>query len=697
MGEETPDPATATHRRAAPLPRLSLVQRLLLPAALLLPLAILGLGAWIAWRAAWDEARAELARTADAAAEHARSLLELHRLRGRFVEEMLDGLGAEQIRARQPQLHARLHQVLAPGTEPASYSVFVFDAAGSMVLSSERQPAPGGDFSDREYFRALSAPGAPRLQVGEVALGRTGNRLFFPVSMRREGAGGAFAGLINISVWPEGIAEGLARLRGQPGDILSLVRQDGAVLARTRPLDRPPPWRQPAGSSVLALISTGAERLEAEGPSPLDGTRRLFAYRRLEGWPLYASVARDRAAIVARWRERALLLLALGLPATFALAMLSLLARRAQEAAEAGQAGLEVRVAQRTAELARSTAELAESEGRLRVALEAADLGTWEMDCATGATERTPRTLAIFGMGPEHAHGTHAAWHDFIHPQDRPRVREGLDALRRGESERYAMEYRFERPDGRMIWVESCARTVQRAPDGTPRRIAGTVQDVTARREAEERRALLAREVDHRAKNVLAVVQAALRLTPRTDAATYARAVEGRVAALARAHTLLAAQRWAGAGLREVLEGELSAFLLEGGGSGGPQAELHGPPLRVSPSAAQSLSLVVHELATNAVKHGALSVPAGRLGVSWSVEAQPAELLLRWRESGGPAPRADAPRGFGSRLIGAVVRDQLGGALALDWAEDGLRVEMRFPLSRIGLDAAEPQELSPAI
>jgi PAS domain S-box-containing protein len=687
-------PGASAGGAAARRPRLRLLQRLMLPAAALLPLAIIGMGAWLAWRSAWDEARAQLTSTAEAAAEHARSLIELHRLRAGQVNQLLEGLSDEWIRADEAELHQDLRRLLELDGGPAPFSLFVFDRNGRVLLSSDFARAPPGDYRDRDYFSGMQGPGAPAMRVGEVMLGRANNALFFPVTLPRARTGnglpaGSFDGIVNISIRPATIAAGLRRLQAQPGDVISLVREDGAVLARTLPIERPPPWRQTPDAEVGRFMRDGRERFEFSGPSPLDRVDRLVAYRRLDGLPLYAAVARDTAVLSARWRERALLLLALGLPATLALTLLAWLTRRAQDAAEAARLRLEQRVAERTA-------DLATSEGRLRLALEAADLGTWEVDLRVGVVERTARTLSIFGLGPDFGRGHYLAWRARIHAEDREGVSAAFDAVVAGRKDRYMAEYRFHRPDGRWIWIESRARVVERGPDGKATRIAGTVQDVTARREAEERRSLLAREVDHRAKNALAVVQAALRLTPRADAESYAKAVEGRVSALARAHTLLAAARWTGAELREVLAGELATFLPAGGGEAEPRAELEGPPLQVAPAAAQSLSLALHELATNAVKHGALSTPGGRLHVCWSAEEESGLLVLRWGERGGPAPQPGLRRGFGSRLLAATVRDQLGGMLTQDWSPAGLTVEMRIPLSRVRAGEAAPGQLTPA-
>lgn len=673
------------------LPRL--LQRVMLPAALLLPLSILGLGLWTAWQATREEARAGLSLGAEATAEHARSLFEAHRLRAQLVDELLAGRDATSIRAEEPALHARLRQVLAlggAGTEPG-FTLWVFDRAGRIILNTEAPQSPTIDFSDRGYFRALAAPNPPPVHVDEVVRGRATGMLNFGLSIpRAPGPDGGFNGLVNISLFPERMAVHLGRLAGEESDNVTLLRADGLVLARSPLPSTPPPWSLPADAPALAMMRGGLTYFERAGASPLDAVPRFVAYRQVEGWPLYVSIARDRAVVLKAWRERALLLLGFGLPATLALTLLAFLVRRAQWQAEAANAGLEQRVARRTT-------ELATSEERLRLALEAADLGTWEVDFRAALLQRSPRMLAILGYPPGAAVVPYPTPRQDVHPDDRPALAAATEALRLGEQDRYRLEYRVRRPDGGWVCVEACARVVERDAQGLALRLAGTIQDVTARRDAEERRILLAREVDHRAKNALAVVQAALRLTPRGDAESYAKAVEGRVASLARAHSLLAAERWAGADLTRVLEGELAAFLPSAAAPGAPRAVVEGPTMQVAPAAAQSLSLVFHELATNAVKHGALSAAGGRLDVSWTLDEEGGALVLLWRERGGPPAREATRRGFGSRLVSAVVRDQLGGALRQEWDATGLTVEMRIPLPRVRAGDPAKSVLAPAM
>jgi two-component sensor histidine kinase len=206
------------------------------------------------------------------------------------------------------------------------------------------------------------------------------------------------------------------------------------------------------------------------------------------------------------------------------------------------------------------------------------------------------------------------------------------------------------------------------------------------------------REVDHRAKNALAVVQSVLRLTPRDEPAAAFAAVEARVAALARVHSLLAEGGWSGADLRAVAERELAPYAAPHGGEGparGPSVSLDGPDVPLAAAAVQPLAMVLHELATNAAKHGSLSVPGGRVEVRWRAGRGAGDdggmLRLRWTETGGP-PVSGAPsrRGFGTRVVEATVRGQLGGSVERRWEASGLVVEVAVPIARLVADAGGP-------
>ncbi|WP_165838789.1 PAS domain-containing protein [Roseicella frigidaeris] len=231
------------------------------------------------------------------------------------------------------------------------------------------------------------------------------------------------------------------------------------------------------------------------------------------------------------------------------------------------------------------------------------------------------------------------------------------------------------------------------ASDGRVIGVAAIFRDMRQRKAAEERQALLAREVDHRAKNVLAVVQGLVQLTDAREPAAFKRAVAGRIAALARAHTLLAEDRWHGTDLRTLLAGELAPFLGE------HRAELSGPRVALPPGAAQPMAMAIHEMATNALKYGALSAAAGRLAVSWYLASRSDGvplLRLRWVETGGP-PVVGAPgrRGFGSRVLEGTLQGQLGGRVSLVWEASGLICDVEVPLVAGAETAGADSDLLP--
>ena len=275
-------------------------------------------------------------------------------------------------------------------------------------------------------------------------------------------------------------------------------------------------------------------------------------------------------------------------------------------------------------------------------------------------------------------HAPSRTWlNDYIHSDDHMQIQEEIQAAIRTKST-FELEHRVWRTDGSLGWALSRAVPLLDT-EGEIKEWVGAAVDVTERRRAEERQQLLMREVDHRAKNALAVVQATLSLTRAPDTASYVRVVTGRVAALARAQTLLADDRWHGADLRSLLEGELAPFL-----GSDQRAVLDGPPVALPAHAAQPLGMAVHELATNAVKYGGLSVPTGRVTLTWYLDGGSDGLLqLRWAEEGGPPVKGSPTRrGFGSRVVEGTVRGQLAGAVAFTWEPIGLACDIQVPLRR---------------
>lgn len=223
------------------------------------------------------------------------------------------------------------------------------------------------------------------------------------------------------------------------------------------------------------------------------------------------------------------------------------------------------------------------------------------------------------------------------------------------------------RADGEEFPIEASISQV----DVEGARLATVIlRDITERIANEEARLLLAREVDHRAKNALAVVQALVSQTTAPTIEDFIAAVRGRVASLGRAHSLLAQNRWQGGDMRKIIAEEIEPYHKPG------QLRIQGEPVVLSANAVQPFGLFVHELATNAVKHGALSVPSGRVHVTWRFRGN-GNLVFEWAETGGP-PVAPAKDGFGTTLMSTVLR-QLGGTLIIDWNVDGIKASAEVP------------------
>jgi two-component sensor histidine kinase len=224
---------------------------------------------------------------------------------------------------------------------------------------------------------------------------------------------------------------------------------------------------------------------------------------------------------------------------------------------------------------------------------------------------------------------------------------------------------------------------------GDPPRLVMVVQDISEAREAEERRELMMREMEHRAKNTLAVIQAALRLgaSDATDAQALARAVEARVAALGRSQSLLTTVGEAGASLRQLIEQEVAPFSPGKEEGGIEPLVLDGPDIRVTPKAAQALTMTFHELATNAAKYGAFARTGASVRVGWIVDDNE-EFVLHWSETGGAAVTGEPNRtGFGTRLIDTTVLHQLDGRIERQWKPRGLALVIHIPLANMAVAA----------
>jgi PAS domain S-box-containing protein len=336
-------------------------------------------------------------------------------------------------------------------------------------------------------------------------------------------------------------------------------------------------------------------------------------------------------------------------------------------------AELEWRVKERTAELETSNARALESEEQLRLATDAAEIGLWDVDNVTETLFWPPRVKAMFGISPD-VPVSMADFYAGLHPDDREAT-VGAYAAACDPQKRalYDVEYRtVGKEDGVIRWVSAKGRGIF-DDKGKCVRVVGTAMEITTRKEAEQRQDLLAREVDHRARNALAVVQSIVRLTRASTVDGYVMAVEGRIRALARAHALLSDSRWSGADLATLVAEELAPYRI-----GDPdKVQIGGPNVSLQPHTAQALALALHELATNAAKHGALSSLSGKIMVTW--KTGPDSLVLHWNETGGPRIAPPPSRSFGLNVIRASIENQLSGKATFDWAPEGIHCTLSIP------------------
>ncbi|MDB5316988.1 MAG: domain S-box protein [Rhodospirillales bacterium] len=350
-------------------------------------------------------------------------------------------------------------------------------------------------------------------------------------------------------------------------------------------------------------------------------------------------------------------------------------------------------------------------EERLRLSLEVAGACSWELNPATGVTTWDASAVALLGV-PASA-GLEDALAYYVHPADLGGVLVAVaSALDPAGSGRYATEHRdssdgggrgaFHPAGGR--WLESLGQAWFEG-EGAARRAVRLVcitVDVTERRAAAERQGLLVAELNHRVKNTLSVVQSIAEQTRRSSEGTpggYERPpgaperrrfhadFQARLRALATAHDALTRETWRSAPLGDLVQKLVAPYASRTAAPPSTGTSVRvlvgGPSIWLGPETAVAFALVVHELATNAAKHGALSSPGGQVSASWGADAATGAVWLRWAETGGPpVPGPPARSGFGSRLIEATVRRQLGGSVAWLWGARGLVVDLAVPAAR---------------
>jgi PAS domain S-box-containing protein len=276
----------------------------------------------------------------------------------------------------------------------------------------------------------------------------------------------------------------------------------------------------------------------------------------------------------------------------------------------------------------------------------------------------------VFGYTAEEAVGKPITI--LIPPERRDEEPTILGRIRRGERIDHYETIR-KRKDGSLINI---SLTVSPVKDAQGKIIGASkiARDITDRKRSDEHIATLALEAEHRAKNILATVQATVNLSQSKTPEGLKRVIEGRIQALANVHTLFVESRWKGAELSILARRELAPYLQDNE----PRANIDGPELLLAPNTAQTMAMILHELATNAAKYGALSVPKGHVEIKWSLVAKD-QLTFTWTEKGGPVVKKPTRQGFGTRAMESVIRYQHKGDLRLDWRAEGFACEIILP------------------
>ncbi|WP_051329771.1 HWE histidine kinase domain-containing protein [Niveispirillum irakense] len=673
---------------------------LLLMAAILLPGMTVGLVAWRTHDAAIAKAADDRRQQARALREHALRVFEAQALTIALVDAELGDEPLETA-AANPRLQTLMHRIVTQS--PHIEGIWLVDASGHMVRGIGGRVAEEDDITGTSLFQATKQD--TDFHLGAVDRpGDTGWALGIARRRGAENGGTTFDGAILVTVQRR-YFEQIWQETGVPeGRIVSMINAQGEFLARFPSISGTPP-RLPADSGFFAQRIQHPEEGEYRYNSIFDNVDRFYSYIRLPDLDSYIVVGLDGASVTATWRRET------EWQALIALLVSAVLSAAVLQAWRRGRA-----LARANVRLLSTTGAL-EAEIARRRAVESTLMAREEHDAALRAAnaalraeeERfrllfTTMTQGVVIHGPDGAILSANAAAEQI-------LGRNLDEMRRARAddrEWAAVDvdgHRLEAHEhpairalatGKVVqatlmgvfnprrlerrWIVVDAVPMLRDGDTVPSGAYAVFSDVTDRRRGEQAQRLLIREVDHRAKNALAVVQAVIRLTKAETPERFVEVVEGRVAALAHAHTILAMNRWEGASLTRLVQVELEAYADPDSDA---RVRLEGPDIVVLPEAAQPLSMVLHELTTNAAKHGALSRPEGRLLVRWSVIANGDWIRLDWQETGAPVGEAPIRQGFGSTMIEASMRQQLQGTITYDWTPQGLHAVINFPADQL--------------
>jgi PAS domain S-box-containing protein len=333
--------------------------------------------------------------------------------------------------------------------------------------------------------------------------------------------------------------------------------------------------------------------------------------------------------------------------------------------------------------------QLAERNAQLDLAGQIARIGRFTYDHATQQLQISPGFATIYGLPESVVEMSREDWRAMVHPDDLPRLDTVARRALSGRETELVLEFRILRRS-EVRWIES-RMLISYDDAGKPTRRTGAQIDVTERRRAEDHKGLLVAELDHRVKNTLATVSAVVSQTRQgSSVADFAAALEGRIRSMAATHELLSARRWSGVSLANLVSRELAPYANRN------NTEINGPDVALRPEAGQAMAMVIHELATNAAKYGALSTGKGRVSLRWDrrLNGRPrSDLVLEWQEIDGPPVSAPGNPSYGMSTIRDLIPYEFDGTVDLVFAPEGVRCRLKLPADWLS-DAPDPHDPS---
>ena len=605
-----------------------------------------------------------------------------------------------------PECRAYLHAIQQK--VPHILSFVVLDLEGRVRCSQAYLPnAMERRFTERSYFQETVT--TQQFSIGEFTPdfveGGLGPRPVLPLALPVWDPGGKYVGVAAAALDLEWLSQKLKERVLAEGRSLTIADRHGVILAR-----EPFPERF-IGTKLpeAALQKARSGEVGTYETISIDGIKRILAYIPVglppQGVYISAGLSTEAAfGDINRAANRGFLLIGAALILAMSLSWLTshaFITRPFETVTDAvrewrrGDFRNRIDLRRTPGELAlvagafndllddvaERERDLRASEERARLALEAGHMGTWWYDGNEDVGGWSSQAAILFGQPPAKTNFTMKDWLSIVHPGDvEPAQRHFQAAAQSGGD--YEDEYRILWPNGEVRWINTRGRAFRDQGTKTPYFI-GVLQDITSRRQAEEQQRFLLDELNHRVKNTLATVQSIASQTLRSspEPASFKAAFEGRLLALSKTHDLLTRNSWRAAGLRDIAEQELAPYRR----AGDERIAIQGSNVRLPPRHAINLGLILHELATNAVKYGSLATPTGHIELRWV--AKPDEegvphLRLHWQESNGPLVHPPQREGFGSKLIRRSIEGELSGTLAIDFAPSGIVYDISVPMAR---------------